>query len=194
MSGRNPNDDSKEFRNKFEKMEAKLKEYMVETDQLKNKVVRQENDLNRYMAKTDELEKSRNKLYIGQLCANVMEAIYWEVLPVYFKKGNDYKQPHLRYIDKDIEQLCETRDDQKEAQERWTKLQADKIDPDEKKVKKLVEFMENKLKERNIEAHPCPLNEEELQDIASNLPVQDQPLFKKAMQLHFHTLSCHGIE
>ncbi|XP_031570240.1 golgin IMH1-like [Actinia tenebrosa] len=182
---------------RLDTMEKMVQKYMAETDELKTsrnrmeedikyftkKSQEKEEDLNKYMAKTDKLEKSQKLLYIGQLCAKAMEAMYREVLPVYFERGNDYKQPHLRDIDAKIKQLCETGDAQRAAQRRWEKLQTEKIDPDENNVKKLVDFMEEMLAERNEVAHPCPLNEKELKDIASKLPGQKQQLVEKVIQI-----------
>ncbi|XP_031570250.1 tropomyosin-like [Actinia tenebrosa] len=82
---------------RFDSMDKKLEKMAKELQFFTKKSQDQEKKLNEYVAKTDKLEKSRNKLYIGQLCANVMEAIYWEVLPEYFDEEKDYKQPPPKY-------------------------------------------------------------------------------------------------
>lgn len=173
--------------NRMEEKDKEIDKIGKELGKFVKKSQDKEKDLKTNKAETDKLEKSRNILYIGQLCANVMEETYREVLPDYFER-DDYKQPHLNRIDEEIEHRYGKKSEQKEAKKSWRKfLQGKKIDADENMVMKLVDFMEKKLEERNVEAHPSPLNEEELEGIASNLPGQEQQYFEKLIQIYFHS-------
>lgn len=204
-----------------------------------------------YKAKTDDLEKSRNVLYIGQLFAKCMEVIYREILPEYFedKNGEPAKiappQPHLNKIEKNIENLCLTKEEQDKRKAMWRKRKEDigsdyldlmaednpsqfeaicreimpesflirpkqnlrpknieqeieKIYQTQKKRKEkkeiwrkkkeeigsdFVNFMENSMRERNCEAHPNLLKEEELRKIAETMPQKEKSCLEIAMKL-----------
>jgi hypothetical protein len=100
------------------------------------------------------------------------------VLPDYFDQDSNYRQPHVKDIDTNINKLCGTTDEKQEARGKWRKLQREiGWDPN------LVDVMEGLLEERHEEAHPYPLDDDELEKIANELPGKKQQNVKNIIQI-----------
>jgi myosin heavy subunit len=176
-----------ESKEKDTRMEEESKEKDTQMKKMKADIIYFSNKSNANEAKVsniskriEELEKSRGLLYIGQLCANVQEDIYGYVFPDNYQGANYswYRQPHVKDIETNIDELYEDENENLEAKGKWTDLQI-KIgwDPD------LVGVMEGLMKERNKEAHPYPLDDDELEKIANELPGEKQQIVKKIIQI-----------
>jgi hypothetical protein len=116
-------------------------------------------------------------LYIGQLCANVQDNIYQRVLPIYFEQEK-YFQPHVKDISKNIDKLYQTDQERRGARGRWRDLQQN-VEWDTN----LEGIMEELMEERNNEAHPNPLDDDELKVIASKLPGQKRRNVEKIIHI-----------
>ncbi|XP_028513824.1 uncharacterized protein LOC114574704 [Exaiptasia diaphana] len=242
-----------QFQLQFESLREEMN---IKTKNLTDDLETHKREVAAYKAKTDDLEKSRNVIYIGQLFAKCMVDIYREILPAYFldKDGEpkkDYQVPHLNKIEKNIENLYQTKEEQDERKATWTKKKEEigsdyfelmaEVNPsqleeicreilpelflgkdgkpekefkqiflkniekkieltykskkkqDEKKeilrTKKeeigsdFVDFMEKTMRERNHEAHPNLLKEEDLQKIAETMSAKERSFLELAMKL-----------
>ncbi|XP_028517754.1 uncharacterized protein LOC110248323 isoform X1 [Exaiptasia diaphana] len=140
-----------------------------------------DDDLRKSMAKIDELEKTTDLLYIGQLCANLTEEIYRDFAPNYFfnEKGEektDYKQPHLKELDRNIERFHPKATKRRITQKRWA-MKEEEIGKD------VICYMENTMAMRNLEAHPSPVKKQKLEEIADRLDGHSKSYLKRVIAL-----------
>lgn len=101
-----------------------------------------------------------------------MESTYRNILPDYFygkdgKAQAEVKPPCLHDIEKDIKSTYPTKEKQNEKITKWKETL-------EEIGSEIVEFMEKKMKQRNRKAHPDPLEEEELREIAETIPYREK--------------------
>jgi hypothetical protein len=172
-------EDSKKKDTQLNLMGNEIGTFSMELKDTKKELKDTKKELKDTIERTKQLEKSRDRLYVGQLCANVQEYIYMCVLPIYFQQVSNYRQPHVKDIDKNINELCGTNEKKRqEARGKWRKLQRE-IGLD----LNLVDVMEGLLKERHEEAHPYPLDDDELEKIANELPGEKQQNVKKIIQI-----------
>ncbi|XP_020910493.1 synaptonemal complex protein 1-like [Exaiptasia diaphana] len=107
-------------------MESLRKEMDTKIKKLSDNVDAYKREVKVYKSKTDDLQKSRDVLYIGQLFAKCMVNIYQEILPAYFKDKDgkhkkEYQVPHPSKIEKNIETLYQTKEEQDEKKAIWRK-------------------------------------------------------------------------